>query len=40
MELGGDDVLLLYSFLLDSLVLVVGLVRLQTLLRSPIKVCR
>ena len=42
MELGGgeDEVLLLKSFSLDSLVLIVVLEELQSLLSSPIKVCR
>jgi len=41
MELGGEDeVLLLKSSSLDSSVLVVVLEELQTLLNSPIKVCR
>ena len=41
MELGGgDEVLLLKSFSLDSSVLVVVLEELQTLLSSPIKVCK
>ena len=41
MELGGgDEVLFLKSFSLDSSVLVVVLEELQSLLSSPIKVCR
>ena len=42
MELGGgeDEVLLLKSFSLDSSVLIVVLEELQSLLSSPIKVCR